>query len=705
MMMTVFRWIPAAACACTLVQAQQPVAPAQPAAAIAVPGINSQAGSPPAAPAQPEAAVTVPGINAKAGSPPAVPAQPEAAVTVPGINAQAGSPSAAPAQPAAAITDRFASPAVPVKATIDAAKVAADAVASPNPGITALPELAAEGYWIENAPLNEVFQYLARASGSQYYFNNDLIGPQFNVTGHLKLTDPKKQMEQLAVGYGLTVHEQGSTVYLMNDAQLAKLPVEVMCYQLKYLRGAHPASLSSKTASADGGGGGGGGGGASGLADFEKLKAIIKPLLTHDTGQIEFEEKTNVLLVTDNSVKLQRVHQLLEELDRPKQQIMINVRILRVSKVRGSQTGVDWTSVLGTGLPISASQSLNALFHLPDSSTLTKALAVNKNSGTTFSTSATGIPVSTSTGSTSSAAANNSTSSFTNGTGLVFTAVQMEAIVHALSSKTLVSQESCPTVITEDNEQGIISIVDRYPVITTTVTATTAGQTATDQVRYKIDEKDPDASREPEKSREIGVTLSVTPTLLPDGTVRMKLRPRVANIVELITGKSGNIFPRVSESTIEGISRIPKGQSLFLGGFYDTTDSHAENKVPILGSLPLLNHLFSYTDKKSEQMSLVFIITPKVYDASDAAELPAMNSQTRLNSGFNRTNPEALVTPLLPEAGAHNDFLPVPVNRESLKVVPPPGDSAKGAAPQGGPAPKRTWLGRLFNKDAPPPGP
>ncbi|MDB6006383.1 MAG: hypothetical protein JWR15_3370, partial [Prosthecobacter sp.] len=367
-----------------------------------------------------------------------------------------GQEAAVPAQSVTVITDRFASPAgSPAGTAIRSAKDTVDAVLPVgNPGISALPELAADGYWIENASINEVFQYLARAAGSQYYYNNELNGPQYNVTGHLKLSNPKKQMEELAVGYGLAVHEQGSTVYLMNEAQLSKLPVEVMCYPLKYLRGAHPGGNSAKSAEGEGGG-------AAGLADFEKLKSIIKPLLTHDSGQIEFEEKTNVLLVTDNSVKLQRVHDLLEQLDRPKQQIAINVRILRVRKAHGSKVGVDWTGILGDGLPIKASQSLNALFNLPNASQLTKALSMTQNLGSNFASTTTmtgGIPSVTSsfgrTGDTSTTNTTSRTRDYTDGAGLVFDALQMEAIVHALNDKNSVSQESCPTIITEDNEQG-----------------------------------------------------------------------------------------------------------------------------------------------------------------------------------------------------------------------------------------------------------
>jgi type II secretory pathway component GspD/PulD (secretin) len=572
-------------------------------------------------------------------------------------------------------------------------------------GITGLPELTSDGYWIENAPLNEIFQYLARRSELQYFFNNEIAGPEYNVTGHLKLTDSKKQMEDLATAYGLTVYQQGSTVYLMTEAQLSKLPAEVMCYPLKYLRGSKPTPMSSQSGSGSGdeGGGGGGGGSGAGVADFTKLLAIIKPLLTREQGQIQFEEKNNVLMVTDNGPKLKKVKEVLEQIDRPKQQIVINVRILRVRKNHGSKIGVDWTSILGDGMPVRASQSLNAMFGLPDSATLTKTLQTARNLGSTFNRSvdtilggATPGTVTTINNTTTRDITNNSgtdgTSTYTDGMGLVFNALQMEAIVHALKNDDLVTQESCPTIITEDNEQGNVSFVDRFPIITSTVVATASGTNATDEVRYKIDEEDPNAAKDPDKSREIGVTLSVTPTLLPDGTVRMRLRPRVANIVDLITGPSGNIFPRVSESTVEGISRIPAGRSLFLGGFYDSSDNHKGNRVPILGGIPGLGKLFSYNDKSTEQLSLVFIITPRVYDASNPNEMPAINREVEGFSGFNRTNPGYPVTPLLPPPTPENGSLPLPVDRDD---VPPP---LPREAP---PEPRRSWLGRVFSRKAP----
>lgn len=525
-------------------------------------------------------------------------------------------------------------------------------------GLPKPPQQADDGYWIDNAPINEVFQYLAHSADLQYFYNNELNGPEYSITGHLRTDNPLQQMEELAVNFGLTLHQQRSSVSLMNEAQLAKLPVEVMSYGLKYLRGA-PLNRSMSAAASNGEEGGGPA--AAVQSDFEKLKAIIRPMLTREVGQIEFEEKTNTLLVSDNSIKLERVRKLLEGIDKAKPQIMVNVRVLRVKRNQGRQVGVDWSRSLGdTGTTLTARQGLNALFNLPDVSTVTR-------------TGSTDAPL------------NSINQINQQGSGLVFDNLQVQAILRALENADLITQEACPTIITEDNEQGIISIVDRFPVITSNITNTAAGQNVTDVVRYKIDAEDPSATDEPEKNREIGVTLSVTPTLLPDGTVRMKLRPRVAKIVELIAGRGNNVFPRVSESTVEAISRIPAGQSLFLGGFYDYSSSEGNNKVPILSTIPLVGRLFSSDNKKLEQVSLVFVITPRVYDASQSGAMPEVNWHVREFSGMQPDDIQGSNIELPPTAWYQN-----------LPSVHTP-----ETAPSPPPAPKQSWVRRLFSKKAP----
>jgi hypothetical protein len=71
-------------------------------------------------------------------------------------------------------------------------------------------------YRLEDFPMNELFEFLARKAGLQYFYNPDV--DRFHVTGELaRRADPMDSMQELASQYGLTVYQQGNTIYLITD--------------------------------------------------------------------------------------------------------------------------------------------------------------------------------------------------------------------------------------------------------------------------------------------------------------------------------------------------------------------------------------------------------------------------------------------------------------------------------------------------------
>lgn len=153
--------------------------------------------------------------------------------------------------------------------------------------------------------------------------------------------------------------------------------------------------------------------------------------------------------------------------------------------------------------------------------------------------------------------------------GVVISPITVTAVLRALNDANLAKTENGPVIIAEDNETAVFNIVDRIPIIEQTVTTSNGVNNISTDVRYKIGKDD--NNEDPKKSREIGVSITVTPTLLPDGTIRMKLFPRVATVtgyVQVQTGVSGvtNQVPNVSEAKAESTARIPNGYSLLLGG-------------------------------------------------------------------------------------------------------------------------------------------
>jgi type II secretory pathway component GspD/PulD (secretin) len=413
---------------------------------------------------------------------------------------------------------------------------------------------ADEGFIIKDANLNDIFQFLAKSAGRQYFHNSKIGGPDYLVTGHLNDGKPLEQMEELAFMYGLSLHVKGNTIYALTQAQLAQLPSAEFHYQLRYLR----------------------------PTDMEQIKELIKPLLSPGTGIVNFEPKTNTVIIIDSAHRIEQARELLHGIDKAKGQVIIETKILRVNSGAAERTGVNWANSLGKdGTSLTVASNLNSVFGLNN-----------------------GAATATDVGEALSDAS------------LVLSPIQVSGVLRALAEGTLARQISNPALITEDNEQATISFIDRVPIITSTVTQNTSGgnPTVTEEVRYTIDQADPTMATDPNKHREIGISMVVTPTVLPDGTVRMRIRPRSAQIVQEILSLSGNKYPRVSESMIESIARVPDGYSLVIGGFYGESETKGGTKIPLLGDIPALNFFFKSKEATKEQTSLVFIVTPSSYD-------------------------------------------------------------------------------------------
>jgi type II secretory pathway component GspD/PulD (secretin) len=107
------------------------------------------------------------------------------------------------------------------------------------------------------------------------------------------------------------------------------------------------------------------------------------------------------------------------------------------------------------------------------------------------------------------------------------------------------------------------------------------------------------------------------------------MRPRSAQIVEKIKSITGNEYPRVTESMVETLARVPDGYSLVVGGFYGEAQLNGKTKVPILGDVPVLNFFFKSKEATKEKTSLVFIVTPKAYNPTSGSATNSASSRIR----------------------------------------------------------------------------
>src|SRR4030088_433886 len=414
-------------------------------------------------------------------------------------------------------------------------------------------------YWLDNYPLNDLYQYLATQANFQY-FHSAALG-SIRVTGQLfKTGDPLENMRELALQYNLVLYQRGRTIYAKTQEQIVDLPQQEFRYELKYL---HPTQ--------------------------DELQQMLGHFLTSDRASVTFEPKVNTIVVMDNESAIRRISTFLSSVDRPKHQISIQVRVISIDTTASKGIGVDWSGVLGpNGLQVSATGHLN-LSSLIGTDLFKKGASVTVDTNT------------------------------------------VSAVLRALYGNNRVSLENAPLVVTEDNEPANVSVVTRTPIVTSTVTTSNGVTNITQEVRYQIDTKD--KTDPPQDRREIGTQLAVTPTILPDGTIRLLINGTVGtqtgSVVVPISATASNTYPIVNESHIANLARLRAGYSLILGGFINESTTEARNKVPVLGDIPLVGYAFRSKNYIKQRTNLVFIITPTAYDANSPQQAVGINEKIR----------------------------------------------------------------------------
>jgi Flp pilus assembly secretin CpaC len=414
-------------------------------------------------------------------------------------------------------------------------------------------------YWLDNYPLNDLYQYLANEAGLQYFHSGAL--DTIKVTGQLfKTGDPLENMRELALQYNLVLYQRGHTIYAKTQEQIVDLPQQEFRYELKYL---HPSQ--------------------------DELQQMLGHFLTSDRASVTFEPKVNTIVVMDNESAIRRISTFLNGVDRPKHQISIQVRVISIDTTASKGTGVDWSGVLGAnGLQVSATGHLN-LSSLIGTDLFKKGASVTVDTNT------------------------------------------VSAVLRALYGNNRVSIENAPLVVTEDNEPANVSVVTRTPIVTSTVTTSNGVTNITQEVRYQIDPKD--KTDPPQDRREIGTQLAVTPTILPDGTIRLLINGTVGtqtgSVVVPVSSTLSNTYPIVNESHIANLARLPAGYSLILGGFINESTTEAKSKVPVLGNIPLVGYAFRSKNYIKQRTNLVFIITPTAYDANSPQQAVGINEKIR----------------------------------------------------------------------------
>ena len=169
--------------------------------------------------------------------------------------------------------------------------------------------------------------------------------------------------------------------------------------------------------------------------------------------------------------------------------------------------------------------------------------------------------------------------------------------LHNLMKETKVNVKAAPRILTLDNTKAIVNVGQEVPTLTGSQT-TSSGQVI---YTYKYDK--------------VGTILEVTPHINQDDFVTLAIKQTVSKITETTFFGAPVLDNREATTTV----RVKDGETMVLGGIITDSSSIVENKIPILGDIPILGFLFKSEQRLSEKTELMLFLTPHIIDSSKEA--------------------------------------------------------------------------------------
>ncbi|MCU0553726.1 MAG: type II secretion system secretin GspD [Syntrophales bacterium] len=306
--------------------------------------------------------------------------------------------------------------------------------------------------------------------------------------------------------------------------------------------------------------------------------------------QIVSDKATNTLIITANKEDWRILEEVIRKVDVQRAMVYIEALIMEVDVNKNFQLGVEWRAVKDLGKISGFDTGQAAAFG--GSGGGGQGGAYNLFPGTStqptfpggFSLGVLGAGISI------------GGVIFPN-IGAVINAVQQDAAVHILSN---------PQLLTSDNEEATISVGKNIPYITRAERSTTN----VDYTTYEY--------------RDVGVIMTITPSINTERFVRLKLNQEVSTIVQ---EESTQGLPTTLKRTAKTTIMIKDKQTIVIGGLMGDSSTSSNYQVPLLGDIPLLGWLFKTKGQRREKTNLYIFITPHIIET--VAEAKAIEAIKR----------------------------------------------------------------------------
>jgi type IV pilus secretin PilQ/predicted competence protein len=302
------------------------------------------------------------------------------------------------------------------------------------------------------------------------------------------------------------------------------------------------------------------------------VESLLRNKLS-ERGEIIVDERTNTMVITDVSDRIELIESLLDVFDTPTPQVAIEARIVEATSTFIRNLGIQW-GARGIADPFYGNQTSLEFPHkmLIDGAMIPQGI-VTKGIGGPLGGYAINLPA----------------PAFSTAVGVSFANVldtfRIDLAVSALETSGQGRIISSPSVTTQNNQEAHIIQGRQIPV------QTVANFTVT--TRYM----------------NAALELRATPQITAEGTIIMhlELQNNAADFANLVNG----IPPIITQSATTTVM-IPDGGTTVIGGIYRTEDSITRDRVPFFHKIPIIGNLFKSFARTKQSRELLIFITPRI---------------------------------------------------------------------------------------------
>ena len=327
------------------------------------------------------------------------------------------------------------------------------------------------------------------------------------------------------------------------------------------------------------------------------------------------QTRSDIVIVTDLPPRLEKVAKLIDILDQPSRQVMIEVHFVETILNDDKQLGIDWYNML------EVDGSYQGRTNWEFGGISEDAVGVREGGILQFGS---------------------------------LSATRSGAVLQTLVKNDNSKLLSQPSITTLDNQAASITVG-----VTTWIEERTGSVSTGDvQITYR--------------ERQVPIELVVVPHILHGDEILLEIRPRVEEITGFQEGVGNLSLPLISTRTADSRVQVIDGQTAVIGGLITEKNRYVEKKVWGLSSLPMIGHLFRHQVKEKSRSDLSIFITPRILKSAE--ELKEMTRKMKenekkiqaMNEFKTRITPKAEI-PLLAKAEKPGLNKSVKVKKQAVK--------------------------------------